>query len=181
MAVAVRSVAAVLETESLAPLVWRPPSVVGICVYHRDVVPVISLGPGEGDPNAHPVNGASPRAAALSASSTGAAEDDDEARGIVLVLRSEHDAWALRIDRAGTFIKRARPELHPPRSGAQGAVFIGAVNCDGKCYAILDVEATWRGLRSTVVRWYGLINEPGFYAAVPLGENARESALNETV
>ena len=44
MAVAVKSVAAVLETESLVPLVWRPPPVVGICAYHRDVVPVISLG-----------------------------------------------------------------------------------------------------------------------------------------
>ena len=45
MAVAVESMAAVLETEFLVPLVWSPPQVIGLCPYHREVVPVISLGP----------------------------------------------------------------------------------------------------------------------------------------
>ena len=105
---------------------------------------------------------------------------EDEARCIVLVLRSEHDAWGLRIDRAGTFISREKPEYHPPRLGEHGAMFIGDLTCEGKRYAILDAEATWRGLRSTIVRWYGLINEPGFYTALPLDEKARAFAMAET-
>ena len=45
MAVSVESVAEVLETDTLVRLAWSPPQVVGMCSYHREVVPVVVLGP----------------------------------------------------------------------------------------------------------------------------------------
>ncbi len=122
MAVAVESVAAVLETESLVPLVWRPPPVVGICAYHRDGVPVISLGPTESAGKADVKGEPSPCAAAMAVTPVAKVGDEEEARCIVLVLRSEHDAWGLRIDRAGTFISREKPECHAPRLGGARSV-----------------------------------------------------------
>jgi hypothetical protein len=98
----------------------------------------------------------------------------------VLILRSEHDSWGLRIEHGGTSISRKCPELHPPVIDERGAVLIGTLEGEGKRHMILDAEATWRGLRSAVVRWYRLINEPGFYAAIPLGDGARESGTHET-
>src|SRR5437764_11855917 len=45
MAVSVESVAEVLETDTLFRLAWSPPQVVGLCLYHREVVPVVLLAP----------------------------------------------------------------------------------------------------------------------------------------
>ena len=41
MAVPVESVAEVLERVTLVPLAWSRPQVVGMCSYHREVVPVV--------------------------------------------------------------------------------------------------------------------------------------------
>src|SRR5262245_21946480 len=38
MAIAVESVAEVVETDRLIRLAWSPPRVVGMCSYHREVV-----------------------------------------------------------------------------------------------------------------------------------------------
>jgi chemotaxis signal transduction protein len=175
MAVSVESVAAVLETESLVPLVWSPPQVVGLCPFHREVVPVIALVPNGNGPDADRESELDPRRPASAVTSAAKESGDDDTRCIVLILRTENDAWGLRIDHSGTFIGRECPDLHPPRVNENGAVFIGDLVRAETRYTILDAEATWRGLRSTIVRWYGLINEPRVYSAFPVGETTRQA------
>jgi chemotaxis signal transduction protein len=178
MAVSVDRVAAVLETESLVPLVWRPPQVVGICPYHREVVPVISLATTGNGSDADLASAVGSRAGATAFVAMAKDGGDEDPRCFVLILRTEHDAWGLRIDHLGTIISRERPELHAPRIDENGAVVVGALEREGKRYAILDAEATWRELRSAVVRWYRIINEPSFYTALPLGESTREDGTD---
>jgi chemotaxis signal transduction protein len=180
LAVSVESVAAVLETEFLVPLVWSPPQVIGLCPYHREVVPVISLRPSERGPGAdrEPDDDIPPAVGAASV----AAKDrfEEKTRCVVLILRTEHDAWGLRIDRVDTFISRADPEFHPPRRAEHGSTLIGVLTSEGSRYSILDAEATWCGLRTAITSWYGLINEPGFYSTLTAGEQTREAATGTT-
>jgi len=180
MAVSVESVAAVLETESLVRLVWSPPQVVGLCPYHRDVVPVISMRPTGSGVGADRENGVDCRPAAGAVTSAAKDDRDEKTRCVVLILRTEHDAWGLRIDHLGIFISRECPDFHPPRIDEHGPVLIGALVRAETRYAILDAEATWRALRSAVARWYGLINEPRFYSALPLGEKSRDADSGTT-
>jgi chemotaxis signal transduction protein len=180
MAVSVESVAAVLETEFLVPLVWSPPQVVGLCPYHREVVPVISLGPLERGAGADRQSGVDSRPTAGTAPPAANKSGGEKNRRVVLILRTEHDAWGLCIDHLGTSISRERPDFHPPRLDGHGATLIGMLLRDKTRYSILDAEATWCGLRSAVARWYGLINEPGFYSALPVGEKTKEAGIGAT-
>ena len=175
MAVSVESVAAVLETESLVPLVWSPPQVVGLCPFHRQVVPVIALVPNGNGPDADRESELDSRRPASAVTSAAKESGDDDTRCIVLILRTENDAWGLRTDHRGTFISRARPDFHPPRLDEHGSTLVGVLVREDTCYSILDAEATWFGLRSTIVRWYGLINEPRVYSAFPVGETTRQA------
>jgi chemotaxis signal transduction protein len=158
MAVSVESVVAVLETESLVPLVWSPPQVVGLCTYHREIVPVISIGPIGSGARADRESGVDSRPAAGAVTSAARKGGEEKARCVVLILRTEDDAWGLRIDHLGTFISRECPDFHSPRLDEHGPMLIGALLRAETRYAILDTEATWRGLRSAVARWYGLIH-----------------------
>jgi hypothetical protein len=180
MAVAVESVAAVLETEFLVPLVWSPPQVVGLCPYHREVVPVISLGPIESSAGADRASGVDSRASAGIVMSAGKASGEEKTRCVVLILRTEHDAWGLRIDHRGTSISRERPDFHPPRLDEHGTTLIGVLPREETRYSILDAEATWSELRSAVARWYGLMNEPSFYSALPVDEKTQEAGTGTT-
>ncbi len=179
-AVSVEFVAAVLETESLVRLVWSPPQVAGLCPYHREVVPVMSMGPTAIGAEADRESGVDSRPEA--GAELSAANDcrEEKTRCVVLILRTEHDAWGLRIAHAGTMISRECPDCHPPRLDEHGSVLIGALLHAETRYAILDAAATWRGLRSAVARWYGLINEPGFYSALPEGEKTRQAGTGMT-
>jgi chemotaxis signal transduction protein len=159
MAVSVDAVATIVEAEALVPLVWSPPQVVGLCPFHRQVIPVISLVPAGNRAGADcDADGYSARGSSALTCTT---KDDgeEEARCCVLILKNERDAWGLRIEHAGTFISRERPNFHPPRHNEHGAVFIGAIQSGDKQYTILDPAATWRGLRSAVARWYGLASD----------------------
>jgi len=180
MAVSVDSVAAVLDTESLVRLVWSPPQVIGLCPYRREVVPVISIGRTAGERGAgreraedsNPDDGAE----------TSAAEDarEEKNRCVVLILRTEHDAWGLRIDHAGTLISRECPDFQPPRLDEHGSVLIGTLLRAATRYPILDAAATWRGLRSAIARWYGLINEPSVYSSLSVSETTRQADTGAT-
>jgi len=179
-AVSVESVAAVLETESLVRLVWSPPQVVGLCPYHREVVPVISMGPTASGAGTDRNVGVDSRSEAWAG--TSGAEDgrEEKTRCVVLILRTEHDAWGLRIDPAGTLISKECPDFHPPRLDEHGSVVIGALTHEETRYEIIDAAATWRGLRCAVARWYGLINEPSFYSALAVGEKTQEAGTGTT-
>jgi chemotaxis signal transduction protein len=172
MAVSVDSVAAVLETATLVPLPWSPPQVVGLCPYHREVLPVISMGTvPAGDA---PGRASGPRPApAAEAPRPVDQRNEEKSRYVVLILRAEQEAWAIRIDPIGTMISRECFHFHPPRTDEHARVFIGAVGSAEASYAVLDAPATWRGLRSAVASWYGLINGPNTPDSLSLGEEIR--------
>ena len=157
MAVPVESVAEVLETVTLVPLAWSPPQVVGMCSYHREVVPVVKLGPlphevGEEVPSEQDQTAAIDAAGAM-------AGNAEPARCVVLILKTEHGAWGIRVDSENTIMSQESPQWRSPRISANGPVLIGIVRLAGTSYRIVDAEATWRALRTAVGRWSGLISE----------------------
>jgi chemotaxis signal transduction protein len=164
MAVSVESVAEVLETDTLVRLAWSPPQVVGLCSYHREVVPVVTLGSfpsGAGDDRS---NG--PDQAPATDSVGEKLGSDDRTRCVVLILKTEHGNWGIRVDPENTIMSPEFPQYDSPRTGADGPALIGTIGRAGTCYRILNAEAAWRALRSEVGRWAGLIS--GFNAPSPL-------------
>jgi chemotaxis signal transduction protein len=168
MAVSVESVAEVLETDTLVRLAWSPPQVVGMCSYHREVVPVVVLGPLPRDVGDDLLKGQDQGVATDTAGEKVGIED--RTRCVVLILRTEHGAWGIRVDSEHTIMSRESAEYHSPRMYANGPVLIGIVRLAGTCYGILDAEATWRGIRSAVGRWSGLISESNPSSPLPSGE-----------
>ncbi len=155
MAVYVESVAEVLETDTLVRLAWSPPQVVGMCSYHRDVVPVVRLGPLTCDVGEDPLR---EQDQAVATETTGETIGIDERTGsVVLILKTEQGAWGIPVDSENTIMSRESPEYHSPRTYEHGPVLIGIVRLAGTCYAILDAEETWCGLRAAVGAWCGLI------------------------
>ena len=114
MAVSAESVAEVLETDSLVRLAWSPPQVVGLCPYHREVVPVVRLATLPPD---HA--GRSLGASAATRPSAEKPDGDDQSRCILLILRTEHGAWGIRSDSVWTVMSRECPEYHPPRADCE--------------------------------------------------------------
>lgn len=134
-AVGLEGVAAIVEAEGLVRLPLGAPRVLGLCTFHRDVVPVIALDP-----------------------ATGPAPDRarSDPRPLVLILRTEPGTWGLRIDRGGTIVAEA-PLEDPgtPRPAAPGGpALIGAVRFGQATHAVLDPESTWRHLRDALQGWF---------------------------
>jgi chemotaxis signal transduction protein len=157
IAISLESVAEVLETDRVVRLAWSPPQVIGLCTYHQEVVPVVRLEPPPQSDLDHIQADHNPEASAeRSKEKTGLG---DASRYVVLMMKSEHGAWGIRVDSQSTLMSREIPEYHAPEMCAHGPVLIGNVRRAETCYRILDAEATWRGLRSVLVRWSGLISE----------------------
>jgi chemotaxis signal transduction protein len=157
MAVPLESVAEVLKTERLVRLPWSPPRVVGLCPYHREVVPVVSMGVPAGGAGEGIASGPGPTHGA-----DGSPEGpgiDAGARHVVLILRTEQGTWGVRADAENTIVSRESPDSHPPTADGSGRVLLGSIRRAATSYDVLDAEATWRELRSAVARWYGLISE----------------------
>jgi len=168
MAVSVESVAEVLEMDTLVRLAWSPPQVVGMCSYHRDVVPVVKLGPPPRDVGEELLRG---QDQAVATETAGEKIGIDEQTGcVVLILKTEHGAWGIRVDSQNTIMSRESPDYHSPRMYANGPVLIGIVRLAGTCYGILDAEETWCGLRSAVGAWCGLISDSNPSSLLPSGE-----------
>ncbi len=169
MGVSVESVAEVLETDTLVRLAWSPPQVVGLCSFHREVIPVVVLGP-----RASNVQDdlAGERDQAIATSSAGEKVGTArQARCVVLILKTEHGAWGVRVDSENTIMSWESPEYHAPRLTENGPVLIGTVEHAGTCYGIFDAEATCCGLRSAIGRWSGFISESNPSSSLPSGEN----------
>ena len=131
-AVALNSVAEIVEAEELVRLALCSPRVLGLCTYHRDLLPVISFSEGPPTPPG-PAQG----------------------RLLIMILRSEHGTWGIRIDRGGTVV--AEGPLDDPgaaTAGPGGAVVIGSITRGETTHAAIDAEATWRNARDTIERWY---------------------------
>jgi chemotaxis signal transduction protein len=157
MAVPAASVAQVVDADRLVRMAWSPPQVVGLCPFHREVVPVVRLAPPPRLDGAVPSSGPEPTARADTPGEKPGL--DDQARCILLVLRTEHGAWGIRSDPVWTIMSRGHPEHGPPHADEDGPVLVGTIQHAGTRYGILDTEATWHGLRSAISRWYGLIGE----------------------
>jgi chemotaxis signal transduction protein len=165
MAVAVESVAGVLETDTFVRLPWSPPGVVGMCSYHGEVVPVVVLDlPENHGRDGHKKGLESDAAPDHIPAKPGI---DCAARCVVLVLKTAHGAWGIRIEAEKTFMGHETPEYITTPRVSDGSVVIGSVGLAGTCYRILDAEATWRGLRSGIAGWSGLASEPSSPASPP--------------
>jgi purine-binding chemotaxis protein CheW len=134
-AVSLENVAEVVEAEGLVRLPLGSKRILGLCVFHREVVPVVSLGD-------------------LECSTTGPGQS--EPRPLVLVLRSEPGIWGLRIDRGGTTVAEAPLEdaSEPRLAEPSGPILRGTVLSEGTPHAVLDSESTWCSLRDALQRWY---------------------------
>jgi chemotaxis signal transduction protein len=165
MAVAVESVAGVLETDSLVRLPWSPPHVAGICSYHREVVPVVLLGSlvtAAGVARCKEPDPAAPTDTIWEKPGV-----DERAGCVVLVLKTEHGAWGICVEPENTVVRQESPEYVAPRMDATGPAVIGSVALAGTRFGILDAGATWRGLRSFVARWSGLLRESDPLSSLP--------------
>ena len=143
-AVALASVAEIAEVETLVRVGLCPPLIAGLCPFHRQVVPVVTIGR---DPS---------RTAPLSPEQCGFAGISKE---IVLILQTGQGNWGILIDREGTGISTQRPSQLDVKDERDGVVTEGQIDHQGVAYALLDPESTWRGLRARVVKWYAQLNE----------------------
>jgi purine-binding chemotaxis protein CheW len=134
-AVGLEHVAEVVEAEGMVRLPLGSKRVLGLCVFHRDVVPVIALGDLEG---------------------TAAGPRQPDSRPLVLVFRSEPGTWGLRIDRGGTTVAAAPLEAGsgPGLADPGGPILNGTVLWEGTTHAVLDSEATWEHLRDGLQHWF---------------------------
>ena len=158
-AVALRDVAELVEVNALVRMGLCPPWILGLCPYHREVVPVIAFGAEKGSSG---LAGAD------------AIEGGKSAVETVLVMQTIQGAWGIAIDRDGTVITTERPSRHEPRHADGGPVTTGVLRQKDKEYQLIDAEATWHGLRRAVVSWYEQMSEKA--AARRFGEPADVSA-----
>jgi purine-binding chemotaxis protein CheW len=147
-AVGLESVAEVVEVEGIVRLPLASKRVLGLCVFHREVVPVVSLSD-------------------LESTTTGPGQS--EPRPLALVLRSEPGTWALRIDRGGTTVAEAPLEdaSEPRHAEPQGPILRGTILSEGTPHQVLDSEGTWCNLRDALQRWYRGDLGPSHCAALP--------------
>jgi chemotaxis signal transduction protein len=138
LAVAVDDLAEVVETDSIVRISGCPPRIRGLCRYHRQVVPVVTLAPDPERPERRP------------ACTGGRSEIPREA---VLILQTAQGPWGIRIDRDGTSILSAQPDRRPPSSQG-GFVSVGSVRQGETDFLLLDPASTWQALREQVVNWY---------------------------
>jgi purine-binding chemotaxis protein CheW len=140
LAVHVADVAEIVEIDSLVRISFCPPRVVGLCPYHRQVVPVVAFrssgSGGDSRPSEKRAHGA-------------------DARSAVLILETEQGLWGITIDRDGTLISDDRPARHQNTEHETGVVTVGLIRHGEVDYALLDAGSTWSVLRDSVARWYG--------------------------
>jgi hypothetical protein len=137
-------VAELVELDALVRIGLCPPCIVGLCPFHREVVPVVAFA-----------------AEKVASGSTGAEPFESGKAGVetVLILQTGQGAWGVVIDRDGTVITTERPARHEPRPAVGGLVTTGVLRQKEKEHQLIDAEATWHGLRREVMSWYDQINE----------------------
>jgi len=143
-ALPVANVAEIAEVDALVRISLCPPRIAGLYPYHRQVVPVVTLGQ-------DPARGTTP--------ATEQRNSGKAAREVVLIVQTGQGMWGILIDRGGTSLSTQRPSRHEPKDEGDGVVTAGRIDHQGVDHSLLDAEATWRGLRTLVVNWYALFNE----------------------
>ena len=128
-AVAVANVAEIAEVDALVRIGLCPPRIAGLCPYHRQVVPVVTLGQ-------DPSRTATPTAEQRNSGKA--------AREVVLIVQTSQGIWGILIGREGTSITTQRPSRHEPKDEGDGVVTEGRIDHQGVVYSLLDAESTWR-------------------------------------
>jgi purine-binding chemotaxis protein CheW len=132
-AVALESVAEVVEVERLVSLPHSPPQVLGLCTLRREVIPIVAPDRDEWSGN--------------TASS----------RISLVILRSARGRWGFRISPEGTMVIREDLEEATARGVTRDGSDLGIagkVRRDGEVYAVIDPDATWNRIRERVEAWY---------------------------
>jgi chemotaxis signal transduction protein len=145
-AIEVETVAEIIEVPALVRIGLCPPWIVGLCPFHREVVPVVTVE-------------TEIRRTELAISELPAG--GGASREVVLIIQSSQGVWGIAVDRDGTVITSVRASRHEPRKKEGGVVTIGFIHHEDTTFALLDPEATWRGLRAAVIDWYSQIIEAG--------------------
>ncbi len=144
LAVAVANVAEIAEVDALVRISLCPPRVAGLCPYHRQVVPVVTL--------AQSPSQAAPSTTDQRGSGVGT-------RQVVLIVQTGQGLWGILIDRENTMLTTERPSRHQPRDEGDGIVSEGRIEHQGVTHILLNAESTWNALRALVVNWYATFNE----------------------
>jgi chemotaxis signal transduction protein len=142
-AVTVDHVAAVLDPPALVRVGLCPAVILGFCQFRRDAIPVVEFATETEGPGSR---GTERERALVSPGQS------------VLIVQAARGAWGLRVDRSRTRIAHQRPSRHEPKTADGGAVVIGVIRNGAIEYSLLDVEATWQGLRSMVLESYARVS-----------------------
>src|SRR5208282_2226127 len=124
-AVAVTNVAEIAEVDALVRIGLCPPRIAGLCPYHRQVVPVVTLGQ---DPSPSNTTNAEQR------------HSGKAAREVVLIVQTAQGMYGILIDREGTSITTQRPSRFEPKDEADGVVIEGRIDQQGVVHSLLDAE-----------------------------------------
>jgi chemotaxis signal transduction protein len=128
-AIGLEAVAEVIEVDRSVRLPHSPPNVLGMCVLRRDVIPVLDLAEGPQE------NGWS----------------RPLAKSTVLLLKTSHGIWGVQISGEGIIVTDDSVESGMDRTDGASS---GFVQRGETLYALIDPEATWLKMRTTVERWY---------------------------
>ncbi len=137
-ALAPEAVAEVVAADNLVALPLGWPGLRGLCVYRRELLPILDL---DASPCPEPASTAR----------------EGREPATVLILRSDQGAWGLRIERGGVTVAEGRfhAEGAPLDAPARGApVVIGTLQHGETTHLVIDHEATWRNTRGAIENWY---------------------------
>ena len=132
LAIRLESVVEVLEVDAMVRLPRTPPVILGICILRREVIPIVTF---------QAIDKHRPQWASTSA--------------LVLMLRGDRGAWALKIDATGTTVATDRVEPEPLEHMA-GTCLVqrGWLSREETRHAVIDYDSTWRHLRQDVEAAY---------------------------
>ena len=128
LAIRLESVAEVLEVNRIVRLPLAPAEILGLCILRREVIPVVAIRRPE-------------RERSMRASTS----------ALVLILRGDRGAWALKIDPTGTIVATEQT-VAPPLDMDVGSSLVqrGTLSRHGMNYAVIDHDATWRSLKERI-------------------------------
>jgi hypothetical protein len=72
----------------------------------------------------------------------------------VLILRTAHGAWGVRIDKEGTIVAEAALDDAEASPDAGPPAILGSIRREGTVYAVVDPELAWRDVRADIEEHY---------------------------
>ncbi|GAC1473039.1 MAG: hypothetical protein NVSMB9_21010 [Isosphaeraceae bacterium] len=129
-AIDLEAVAEVVEIERLVKLPRSPSCLLGLCSLRREVIPVFALAENEHNSSGIPAEPAS--------------------RSLVLILRTLHGTWGIRIDAEGTAVVKEERREFATTSDDSVTALQGTVQKGDVLHAVIDAETTWKHMKQSV-------------------------------